>query len=444
MIGDNSQHSSVSAEQSVLGSLMMDNQAWDVISDQLTVYDFYTQKHQVIFSAIKKLAESSQPFDIVTISDELRLAGDFDNAGGMAYLINLFDNTPTARNIEAYTRIVTSKSLRRRITKATIEMNDLSQNFKVANDDLLERVEACVTEITTVGNDKIEVVSIKSSLMAMVERIEHRFTNGTAMTGVPTGITDLDAMTGGLQKKNLIILAARPSVGKTAAMMRFIESAALQESRPNVLVFSIEMPESKLTERMTSSVGRIDLKKMQTGAFEDSDWARMTSAISLLSGAKIHYCDTSSITLAGMRTVIRRVEREHGKLALIAVDYLQLIEEKGESETNKIAKISIGLKKIAKDFDVPMLALSQLNRSVESRADKRPMMSDLRQSGQIEQDADVIMFLYRDEVYNPDSDSKGVMEIIIGKQRDGEIGIVRAAYLGMYTRVENLQHAGNY
>jgi len=778
---------SLQAEQAVLGSLMMDNSTFDVISDKITEHDFCQYNHQSIFKVIKKLAENAQPFDIITIGDELKTTGELDGIGGFPYLCMLIDDTPTASNIVAYAGIMSKKSLRRRVSKATIEMNELSQSMTVDNDELLEKVEQCVSEIATGGMDKIETVAIKSSLSAMVERIEQRYERGDVMTGVPTGLIDLDKITNGLQRKDLIILAARPSIGKcfskgtrilmysgeikevediqvgdvlmgddstprnvlslahgreamywvrqnkamdyrvneshilslkrsrtegshkngdvlnlpltdyinssikfknnykgykvavdfpdkplpispyflglwlgdgssaspdittpdkeivdyltdyaeqigldcnkkdyvmkdgttrcptysivskekknlktrftmtgalrdvgvlnnkhipeqylinsrenrlqllaglidsdghyskhnvyeitqkklclaqkikflcdslgyrtkltakrasikktgfectvyrmhfsgnldeipvkiarkkasawtsvrtwnqtgikveydkvddyygfeidgnhlflledmtvvhnTAVMMRFVEAAALQESRPNILIFSIEMPEEKLTERMTASVGRIDSDKIKTGAFEDSDWSRLTTAITILAGANIHYCDDSTITLAGMRTVIRRIEREHGKLALVAVDYLQLISEKGENETLKIGKISTGLKRIAKDFDVPVLALSQLNRGLESRADKRPMMSDLRQSGQIEQDADVIMFLYRDEYYNKESSDAGIIEIIVGKHRNGETGAIRAYYEGKYTRVDNLQHS---
>jgi len=793
MSANNSMHSSMQAEQSVIGSLMLDNDTYDVISDKITEHDFHSVNHQIIFRAIKKLAENSQPFDIVTMSDELKSTGELDGVGGLPYLIMLHEDTPTAANIEAYARILVKKSLRRRVTKATVDMNELSMNFTVDNDELLEKVEACVSEITATGNDKIEVVGIKSALAAMVERIEQRYDSGETMTGVPTGLIDLDAITNGLQRKDMIVLAARPSMGKcfskgtqilmysgevkavediqvgdvlmgddstprhvlslangreamywvrqnkamdyrvneshilslkrsrtegkhsngdvlnlpltdyinsstkfknnykgykvavdfmekpllispyflglwlgdgssaspdittpdkeivdyltdyaeqigldcnkkdyvmkdgttrcptysivskekknlktrftmtgalrdvgvlnnkhipdqylinsrenrlqllaglidsdghylkdskmfeitqkifclaqkikflcdslgyrtkltakrasikktgfectvyrvqfsgnldeipvkiarkkavawtsvrtwnqtgikveydkvddyygfeidgnhlflledmtvvhnTAAMMRIVEAVALQESRPNVLIFSIEMPETALTERMIASVGRIECDKIRTGKLEDGDWARLTTATVLLSGTKIHYCDTSSITLAGMRTVIRRVEREHGKLSLIAVDYLQLIDGgKSENETLKIGKISEGLKKIAKDHDVPMLALSQLNRGLESRADKRPMMSDLRQSGAIEQTADLIIMLYRDEVYNKDSEDKGIMELIVTKHRNGSIGTVRAYYEGKYTRVDNLQHQrGDY
>jgi len=432
---------SVQAEQAVLGSLMMDNDTYDVISDRINANDFYQRNHQVIFSVIKRLAEKPAPFDVITMLEELKAIDELDNVGGAMYLVRLLDDTPTAKNIAAYADILLKKSLRRRITKATVEINEMAQGQAVSNEELLENVEKSFSDITAGDINKTEVVGIKASMAQLVERIEYRFVHGDAMTGVPTGIVDLDKITHGLQSKDLIVLAARPSMGKTAAMMRIVEAVALQDSRPNVLVFSIEMPESALTERLTSSLGRIELDKMRTGKFDDSDWAKLTTAVSILSGAKIHYCDTSSISITGMRTIIRRVEREHGKLSLVAVDYLQLIEERGENQTHAIGKISTGLKKIAKDFDVPMLALSQLNRGLESRADKRPMMSDLRQSGAIEQDADVILMLYRDEVYNKNSTDAGVMEIIIAKHRNGEIGTVRAAYLGEYTRVENLQYA---
>jgi len=438
-------HSSLSVEQSVLGSLMMDNQTWDIISDKINVGDFCHKNHQLIFTAIEKLAENSQPFDIITMSDELRLSGELDSIGGLPYLIMLLEDTPTAKNIEAYAGILVKKSLRRRITKATVEMNELSLNFAVDNDELLEKVESCISEITATNVDKTEIIGIKASMRNLVEDIERRYSSGDVMTGISTGLIDLDEITNGFQRKDLIILAARASMGKTAAMMRFVESSALHESRPNVLIFSLEMPESSLTERIISSLSRVELNKIKTGKLEDHEFSRLTAATMRLADTKIHYCDVSSISLAGMRTVIRRVEREHGKLSLVAVDYLQLIEEKGENETLKIGKISTGLKRIAKDFDVPVIALSQLNRESEKRANKRPIMSDLRQSGQIEQDADLIIMLYRDEVYNKDSDDKGIMELIITKHRNGAIGTVRAAYMGMYTRVDNLQHGqGDY
>jgi replicative DNA helicase len=441
---ENNVFSSLQAEQAVLGSLMIDNNTWDVISDRLTAHDFNSRNHQIIFSVIKKIAETPAPFDIITLSEELKNIGELENLGGLEYLVALFDNTPTSKNISAYADILIRKSLRRRINKVTVEMNELSHVSHMGNDELLEQIERSFSEITESNNDKKEIVGIRSSLVEMVDRLEKRFESDNAMTGMPTGIIELDKITHGLQSKDLIVLAARPSMGKTAFLMRIVEATALQQSRPNVLVFSLEMPESSLTERMAASVGRIELDKMRTGKLEENDWSRLTAAISVLSDTKIHYCDASSVTISAMRTIIRRIEREHGKLSLVAVDYLQLIDERGESQTHSIAKISSGLKKIAKDFDVPMLALSQLNRGLESRADKRPMMADLRQSGQIEQDADLIMFLYRDEVYNKESQDNGVMEIIVGKHRNGEIGTVRSAYLGEFTRVENLQCGYGY
>jgi replicative DNA helicase len=436
---------STQAEQSVIGSLMIDNATWDVISDTLTTNDFYTRSHQVIYGVISELANSASPFDIVTMSEKLRAMGELDSVGGIAYLAGLCEDTPTAANILAYAKIVSQKSMRRRVIRAIAEIDALTHDGKIDNKALLSDAEKLISDIAITGHDGgLEVVGIKASLHSLVGKIEQRYANGNAMTGAPTGLTDLDTITHGLQRKDLIILAARPSMGKSAMMMRVVEAVAFQKHTPNVLVFSLEMPESGLSERLIASVGRISLGKIKTGSLDDSDWPRMTAALSLLTQTKIHYCDTSSISLSEMRTIIRRVEREHGKLDLVAVDYLQLIEEKGESQTHTIAKISTGLKKIAKDFDVPMLALSQLNRDLEKRADKRPQMADLRQSGQIEQDADLIMFLYRDEVYNKESSpDKGIMEIIVGKHRNGELGTVKASYLGEFTRVENLAR-GDY
>jgi len=437
--------SSMQAEQAVLGSLMLDNDSWAVIADKLSEDDFYHNNHKALFSVIKRLSDESKPSDIVTMSDELKMLGVLDSIGGLPYLIMIHEDTPTAVNIGAYADILLKKSLRRNVRQSIVDIDSLTMDLGVENNELLEKIDIAVGKLTERVVDNIEIIGIKPALAAMVERIEQRFESGEAMTGMPTGLIDLDELTNGLQRKDLVILAARPSMGKTAAMMRIVEAVALQDTRPNVLIFSIEMPESALTERMTASIGRIELNKMRTGKFEDHDWPKLTSATVLLSSAEIHYCDTSSVSLAGMRTVIRRIEREHGKLSLVAVDYLQLITESGENETLKIGKISTGLKRIAKDFDVPMLALSQLNRGLESRADKRPVLSDLRQSGAIEQDADLVMFLYRDEVYNKDSADKGVMEIIIGKQRNGSIGTVRAYYEGRYTRVDNIHNGqGGY
>lgn len=774
------------AEICVLGSLMTDGNAWDVISDKLCEQDFSYSRHGLIFSTIKRFAEAGKSFDFISIFEDLSARGELENVGGSQYLIQMIEETYAPKNIDAYADIVISRSFRRRVNRSMVAMVEYSNDSLTTNEDLVDALEKSYSEIISVNTDKTEIVSIKSSLSAMVQRIEQRYESGNSMTGVPTGIIDLDAITNGLQPKDLIILAARPSQGKcfgkgtrilmysgevkavediqvgdvlmgddstprnvlslargqeamywvrqnkamdyrvneshilslkrsrtesnhkngdvlniqltdyinssdkfksnykgykvsvefpenklslcpyflglwlgdgssakpeittpdkeivdylkyyadhlgfklhryeynkngntrcptynftskekrnlkskltmigllrdigvlnnkhipelflinsrenrlqllaglldsdgyytkdakmfeitqkrfylaqqikflcdslgyrtkltakrasikttgfectvyrvqfsgnldeipvkvarkkasawtsvrtwnqtgikveydkvddyygfeidgnrlflledmtvvhnTACMMRIVESVAFQESRPNVLVFSIEMPESALSERMTASIGRIELKKIRTGKLEEWDWPKLTTATVMLSTAKIHYYDASSITIANLRTQIKRVEREHGKLALVAVDYLQLIDDKAENETLKIGKISGGLKKIAKDFDVPVLALSQLNRGVEARAEKRPTMADLRQSGSLEQDADLIMMLYRDEVYKPDTQDKGVMEIIITKHRNGEIGTVKASYLGEYTRVENLQH----
>lgn len=429
---------SVKSEESVIGSLMLDNSKWDSISSLLSIEDFTQQNNRAIFLTISELAKESKPFDIITMSEKLRECRELDNIGGVPYLADLVEYTPTSENILAYADTLAKNTLRRKVIKISEVLSANAHDVSVKNDDILAGFDKAVMDINSITSDKTAVTSIKFELNQMMERLEHRYEKGEQITGVSTGIIDLDKITHGLQKQDLIILAARPSMGKTAAMMRIIEAAALQDELPNVLVFSIEMPSASLTERMTASIGRIPLDNMRTGRLDD-DWSRLIAATSKLATANIHYCDSSTLSLAEMRTIIRNVERDHGKLSLITVDYLQLINEGGESQTHSIAKISTGLKKIAKDFDVPMLALSQLNRDLEKRGDKRPIMADLRQSGQIEQDADLIIFLYRDEVYNPQGDQAGIMEIIVGKHRNGELGIVRAAYLGEYTRVENLQ-----
>ena len=430
--------SSMQAEQAILGSLMMDNYTMSIIADKIGEDDFYHSSHRTLFRVIKKLSDESKPFDIVTMSDELKLLGELDNVGGLSYLIMIHEDTPTAANIGAYAEILIKKSLRRNVKRSIAGIDSLTMDLSVENDELMEKIDVAVGKLTAGRSDNIEIVGIKPALAAMVERIERRYENGAVMTGIPSGLTDLDEITNGFQPKDLIIVAGRPAMGKSTVMMRLVESAALHGKNDNVVIFSIEMPESALTERMAAAISKIELNKIKTGKFEDSDWPRLTSAITMMSVAKIHYCDSSSISIAGMRSVIRKIEREHGKIALVAVDYLQLVDEKGENETLKIGKISTGLKKIAKDFNTPVIALSQLNRGLESRADKRPVMSDLRQSGAIEQDADLVIMLYRDEVYNKDTEDKGIMELIVTKHRNGSIGTVRAYYEGKYTRVDNL------
>jgi replicative DNA helicase len=426
------------AEQSVLGSLMMDNQTWDVISESLDATDFYQRNHQVIFSVIKKLSVTMSPFDLVTMSDELKSINELDNVGGMAYLARIAEDTPTAKNITGYADIVKDYSIRRKIKAAGIALEQLADDKDLSILEIISESERGLSEIGTKSdNGRLKTDSIKTSLARVVSELESRF-NGDSGTGLKTGITDLDDLIGGLKPSTLTVLAGRPGMGKTAGMLRIVEEAAKNDGV--VLVFSMEMSTDSLSERMLQSIGRVSGEKMKRADFDDSDWSRIAAATAVISGRKIIFCDSSAMSLAEMNAVIRRTNREHGKIDLIAIDYLQLATAKSTSETHRVGIISEGMLKIAKDFNVAVLALSQLNRDCEKRADKRPQMSDLRQSGQIEQDAHLIIFMYRDEEYNKDSDDKGIVELIVAKQRAGKTGMVKAAFIGDYTRVENLQH----
>lgn len=430
---------SIEAEQSVLGGLMIDNQAWDKVIDRLTEKDFYRADHRTIFQALFRLAEQSKPFDVLTVSEALKEHGQLEVAGGEVTLFELANNTPSAANIAAYADIVRERSVLRQLisTANTIADNALQQKGMEASDilDAAEREIFAIAEQTTRGQGPQAITAL---LAQATERIDTLFHAGNAITGMATGFTDLDAMTSGMQPGDLVIVAGRPSMGKTAFSMNIAESVAIKCKKP-VLVFSLEMPGSALAMRMMSSLGRIDQNKVRTGKLTDDDWPRLTSAVSMLSEATMYIDDTPALSPSEMRARARRIMREHGELGLIVVDYLQLMQVPGTSEnrTNEISEISRSLKTLAKELDVPVIAGSQLNRSLEQRQDKRPVMSDLRESGAIEQDADLIMFIYRDEVYYEDSPDKGTAEIIIGKQRNGPIGRVRLTFLGQYTRFEN-------
>lgn len=436
---------SAEAEQAILGGLMLDNQVWDKISTRLCEDDFYRSEHRVLFRAIVDLARREQPFDVVTLLDALKSYNELDEAGGETYLFELANNTPSVANVGAYADIVREKSVQRQLIAIANEIADSSYN-PLGRDvsELLDLAETKVFAIAeqTGGNDGPE--SIKTILVKAVEKIDALYHSGNAITGLPTGLTDLDEMTSGLQPSDLIIVAGRPSMGKTTLVMNMAEQAAI-ESKKTVLVFSMEMPSDSLAMRMMSSLGRIDQHRIRTGKLDDDDWPRVTSAVHMLSEAPLFIDDTPALSPAEMRARARRLAKEFGQLGLIVVDYLQLMKVPGfkaDNRTAEISEISRSLKALAKELNVPVIALSQLNRSLEQRQDKRPVMSDLRESGAIEQDADLICFIYRDEVYNPESNDKGVAEIIIAKQRNGPIGKVRVAFLGKYTRFEDLAFSG--
>ena len=432
---------SVEAEQSVLGGLMLNNDAWLNVSDILTSRDFYRAQHQIIFEAMASLANANEPLDAVTLSEALASRGLLDKAGGISFLAEIAETTPGASNVLAYAQIVRERSTLRQLISAANKIAESAfQPQGRASSELLDLAESEVFRIHEGRLHDAGPEAVVPLLARAVERIESLYATRNPITGIATGFDDLDKKTAGLQKSDLIIVAGRPSMGKSSLMMNMVEHALMTDDPGAVLVFSLEMPSDQLVMRMLSSLGRIDQTRMRTGDMHDDDWPRFTSAVSQLKDKPLFFDDSPALTPNEMRTRARRIAREAGGLKLIVVDYLQLMRgnEKSDNRTGEISEISRGLKAIAKELRVPLVAGSQLNRGLESRNDKRPLMSDLRESGAIEQDADVILMIYRDEVYNPDSPDKGTAEIIIGKQRNGPIGKVRLAFIGNLTKFENL------
>jgi replicative DNA helicase len=431
---------SIEAEQAVLGGLMLDNKRLDAVLEIVSESDFFRGDHQLIFRMMLGLQEASQPLDVITLSEELDRHNELENAGGLAYLAEMAANTPSSANIVAYARIVRERSTLRQLILAAQEISKSGFNPSgLDSDDLLQMAEKRVAEIAEDRPKEGGLVGVNDLLKQTVQRIDELFRSGSDITGIPTGINDLDQRTSGWQPGELIILAARPSMGKTALALNFVEGALFSQPKP-VLVFSMEMPSAALVMRMMSSIGRIDQGKMRNGKLTEEDWPKLSSAVARMKDKLLFIDDTGGLNPQEMRARVRRIAREHGNPGMIMVDYLQLmtVAGGGEGRTQEISEISRSLKGIAKEFECPMIALSQLNRGVEQRPNKRPMNSDLRESGAIEQDADVILFIYRDEYYNEDSAEKGIAELIIGKQRNGEIGTCRAAFIGKYTRFDNL------
>ena len=437
---------SVEAEQSVIGGLLLENEALDKIADILSPDDFYRHDHRLIYEHICKLIEHSRPADIVTVAESLESTAELSSVGGIAYLGMLAQNTPTAANIRRYAEIVRERSIMRKLVEvgSGIAESAYSPQGRDAQ-QLLDEAEAKIFQIAESGNRSSQgFVDMKSLLPAVADRIDYLYQreNQGSVTGIPTGFDDLDERTSGFQPGDLIIVAGRPSMGKTAFSLNIAENVALDSKKP-VAVFSMEMGATQLATRMIGSVGRLDQHRMRNGNLEDEDWARLTTALGRLNDAPIYIDEAAGLTSFDVRARARRLHRQTGGLGLIVVDYLQLMagtsSSRGGSENRatEISEISRSLKSLAKELNVPLVALSQLNRSVEQRPDKRPVMSDLRESGAIEQDADLILFIYRDEVYNPDSEDKGTAEIIIAKQRNGPIGRVRLTFLGHHTRFEN-------
>ncbi len=433
------------AEQSVLGGLLLSADAWDAVSEAVVDSDFYQPGHRLVFRQIAKLAEASEPVDVITVADKLEARGELDAAGGLPYLAELAQNTPSASNIRAYAQVVNERASLRKLIEAAQDIADSGFSPEGrTSDELIDEAERRIMQISEQGPKAGGPQGVNPLLQAALGRIEELFNSGGEITGLSTGFKDLDGMTSGLQPSDLVIVAGRPSMGKTSFAMNLVEHAILHQERP-ILVFSMEMPADSLIIRMLSSVGRIDQTRIRNGKLEQEDWPKLSTAVSKLKDVPLYIDDTAALTPTEIRSRSRRVAREQGQLGMIMVDYLQLMQIAGSSDgrTAEISEISRSLKAIAKEFQCPVVALSQLNRSLENRPNKRPVNSDLRESGAIEQDADVIMFIYRDEVYNEESPDKGIAEIIIGKQRNGPIGNCRLAFIGQYTRFENLAR-GSY
>ena len=437
--------SAVDAEQSILGGLLLDNQAWDKVSGKLVAEDFFRYEHRKLFEALSDLSKRDQPFDVITVAESLKSLGELDNVGGETYLFELSNSIPSVANIASYVEIVREKSVLRQLIAISNDIAETAYNPEGRNvSQLLDIAETKVFAIAeqtgTEGGPEI----IKNVLSKTIEKIDQLYHAEGDITGLSTGFADFDKMTSGLNPSDLVIVAGRPSMGKTTFAVNMAENAAIQSGKP-VLIFSMEMPDDSLAMRMISSLGRIDQSRVRSGKLLEEDWPRITSAVNVLSESKLFIDDTAGLSPAEVRARARRVAKEHGQLGLIVIDYLQLMQVPGfkvENRTAEISEISRSLKSLAKELNVPVIALSQLNRSLEQRSDKRPVMSDLRESGAIEQDADLIVFIYRDQVYNEDSPDKGIAEIIIAKQRNGPIGKVRLAFLGQYTRFEDLAFTG--
>ncbi|MGD8175010.1 replicative DNA helicase [Marinimicrobium sp. ARAG 43.8] len=431
---------SVEAEQAVLGGLMLDNLRLEAVREVLSERDFFRDDHRLIFRMMCDLSEDDKPLDVITLSEELHRHDELERVGGFGYLTELAANTPGSANILAYANIVRERSTLRQLIHVAQEISRSGYNpLGLDADDLLQLAEKRVAEIAEDRPKEGGLTALNELLKSTVQRIDELFRSGSDLTGVGSGLEDLDKRTSGWQPGELIILAARPSMGKTALALNFVETSLFTQTRPT-LVFSMEMPSAALVMRMMSSIGRIDQGKIRNGKLTEEDWPKLSAAVSKLKDKPLFIDDTPGLSPTEMRARVRRIAREHGNPAMIMVDYLQLMQLSGPSEgrTQEVSEISRSLKAMAKEFDCPVIALSQLNRGVEQRPNKRPMNSDLRESGSIEQDADVILFIYRDEYYNEDSPDKGIAELIVGKQRNGEIGTCRAAFIGKYTRFENL------
>src|SRR3954467_708247 len=437
---------SVEAEQSLLGALLLDNQAFDRVADLIGADDFYRDDHRRIFRHVSRLIEHNRPADMVTVAESIEASEDKDKTGGAAYPASLAQSVPSALNIRRYAELVRERAVQRTLAQVATEIAEsaLAPNGKEVG-LMLDEAEAKIFQIAETGaRNKLGLQEIKPVLAKVFEKIDHLYhrDNPSDITGVPTGYVDIDKMTSGLQQGDLIIIAARPSMGKTALALNIAEHVAVDNGLP-VAIFSMEMSATQLAMRMLGSIARVDQHKMRTGRLSDKEWGDLSDAMGKLHETPIYIDESGALTALEVRARARRLKRQYSKLGLIVIDYIQLMSasSQGENRATEISEISRSLKAMAKELDVPVIALSQLNRAVDQRPDRRPVMSDLRESGAIEQDADVIMFIYREVVYKPDlpEDQRAIAEVIIGKQRNGPIGPVKLTFLGQFTRFENHQ-----
>ena len=439
---------SVEAEQSVLGGLLIDNLAWDRAGDQVTESDFYRHEHREIFTAIATLINGNKPADVITVFEQLQISGKAEACGGLKYLNDLAQSVPSAANLRRYAENVRERAILRKLISASDEIATNAFNPQGRPvDKILDEAEQKIFNIGEEGSRmKQGFQSMDTLVVDLLDRVQEMADNPNDITGVPTGFIDLDRMTSGLQAGDMVVLAARPSMGKTAFAINIAEHVALNEGLP-VAVFSMEMGAAQLAVRIVGSIGRINQGNLRTGKLSDEEWPRLTEAIERLRTVSLHIDETPGLTPSELRANARRLSRQCGKLGLIVVDYLQLMSGSsasgGDNRATELGEISRGLKMLAKELQCPVIALSQLNRSVETRTDKRPMMSDLRESGAIEQDADIIMFIYRDDYYNKESKEPNVAEIIIGKQRNGPTGTVKLFFQKNQTRFESLAHGSS-
>jgi replicative DNA helicase len=432
---------SIEAEQAVLGGLLLDPQAWDNVADAVTREDFYRPDHRLIFDAIASLAGDAKPCDVVTVSQHLERIGKLEAAGGLAYLSAVARDTPSAANVRAYADIVRERSLLRQLIRAGTDIaSAVFNNDGQTARELVDRAEQQVFEIAEGSFRRREgAVAVRQLLPGVIDQIDEWHNNPDKLRGLPTGFTEFDKLTGGLRPGDLVIIAGRPSMGKTTLAINMAEYAAVHPgTRASVAIFSMEMPSEQVITRMLASIGGVPLNSLRSGKISDDDWVRITGATSQLSEAKIFVDEAPALNPTELRARARRVKREHG-LSLIVVDYLQLMQVPGtqDNRATEIAEISRGLKALAKELSVPVIALSQLNRGVEQREHKKPVMSDLRESGAIEQDADMILLIYREEVYDRNTTKKGIAEIDLVKHRNGEIGTFLLTFQGQYTRFAN-------